>query len=142
MRYVISVQAPDSARTSWRLLYRFTAIKHFHRLLRSKSEIWRSTRFALPAKGMLRSKNDPDVVGERCKALTKMLSLLNSTMNMLSNVHVIRFLCSKRHTRETVETEAGDLGVRIREKKKKITRMFKARNARIYHTFRTNSTKI
>ena len=79
MRYVISVKAPDSAKTSWRLLYRFTAIKHFHRLLRSKSEIWRSTRFALPAKGMLRSKNDPEVVEERCKAVTKMLSLLTST---------------------------------------------------------------
>ena len=33
-------------------------------------------------------------------------------MHMLSNVHVIRFLCSERHTRDTVETEAGDLGVR------------------------------
>ena len=31
---------------------------------------------------------------------------------MLSNVHVIRFLCSESHTRDTVETEAGDLGVR------------------------------
>jgi len=112
MRYVISVQAPDSARTSWRLMYRYTAIKHFHRLLRSKSAIWKSTRFALPTKGVFRSKNDPDVVEERCKSLTKMLNLLTTTKHMLSNAHVIQFLCSERHMRKTVETEAGDLGVR------------------------------
>lgn len=111
MRYVFSIQAPDEKKTSWRLMYRFTAIKHFHRLLRSKSEIWKSTRFVLPTKGVFRSKNDPEVVEERCKSLTKMLNLLFRTKNMLKNKYVIQFLCSEGHMRSTVETEAGDLGV-------------------------------
>eukprot|EP00939_MAST-03C_sp_MAST-3C-sp1_P005264 g5264.t1 len=112
VRYVLEITTPDK-RTTWQVTYRFTTIKHLLRALRMAVSADAVGKIeALPKKGVLRSKMDPDVVEERCDAIRKMLHSSVRCGALFRSEEAVRLICSKRHMERTVSQRAGMEGLR------------------------------